>query len=118
MRALKGWIRNQIGAGECNARGAGAFEQSHDVLSQQVDRCRQENDILHQERKLPAITGKPAIGSQPFGMNGMIVILVDPMAPKIPSGLLQNPRNSSAPNSHSETPRSQEAPRWLALSFD
>jgi hypothetical protein len=65
---------------------------------------------------LPAIAGNPAAGSQPFGMNGMIVtvptnVIVDPMAPKIPSRLFQNPRNSSAPNSHSETPRNQLAPR-------
>ena len=66
---------------------------------------------------LPVIAGKPpATGSQPFGMNGMIVtvarkVSVEPMAARIPSGLFQNPKNSSAPNVHSETPRTQLAPR-------
>jgi hypothetical protein len=38
-------------------------------------------------------------------------VSVEPMAPKIPSRLFQNPNNSSAPKVHSETPRNQLAPR-------
>ena len=63
------------------------------------------------------MAGNPATGSHPFGMNGMIVtvmmnVAVEPSAPRMPSRLSQNPRNSSAPISHSETPRNQLAP-WM-----
>src|SRR5258708_1365241 len=43
-------------------------------------------------------------------MNGMMVtvptnVAHEPRAPRIPNFLFQNPRNKSAPNSHSETPK-------------
>src|SRR6478672_7971938 len=64
----------------------------------------------------PAIAGNPAAGSQPFGMNGMMVtvdtnVAHEPRAPRIPNFLFQNPRNRSAAISHSETPKNQLAPR-------
>ena len=65
---------------------------------------------------MPAIAGNPAAGSRPFGANGMMAtvpmkVSVEPMAPKLPSRLFQNPNNRSAPKVHSETPRNQLAPR-------
>src|ERR1700740_1456998 len=60
---------------------------------------------------LPTMAGNPpADGAHPSGIKGMIVIVVmnvatDPRAPSIPNFLFQNPANSNAPNSHSETPR-------------
>src|SRR5260370_28857449 len=66
---------------------------------------------------LPTMAGKPpADGAQPFGMKGMMLtvdrkVTHDPAAPRMPSRLFQKPRNSSAPNSHSDTPRNQLAPR-------
>jgi hypothetical protein len=49
-------------------------------------------------------------------MNGMIVMVpmnerTEPRAPGIPGSLFQNPRNRSAQNNHSDTPRNQVAPR-------
>jgi hypothetical protein len=92
------------------------FKSPYDILLQQVDRSGQQNDILHQEGALPAIAGKPATGSQPFGMNGMMVtvmtnVAVDPRTPKIPRRFSQNPKNSNAAKGHSELPGNQLAPR-------
>src|SRR5260370_26288243 len=66
---------------------------------------------------LPVGAGTPpADAAQPSGMNGMIVRVpmtekTAPRAPRIPSSLFQNPRNRSAQNDHSDTPRNQVAPR-------
>ena len=66
----------------------------------------------------PCIAGKPpADAAQPSGMNGMIVMVIknvthEPRAPRIPNFLFQNPKNKSAPNNYSETPRNQLAP-WM-----
>jgi hypothetical protein len=35
----------------------------------------------------------------------------EPRAPRMPTFLFQNPKNKSAPNNHSETPKNQLAPR-------
>src|SRR5437879_4477493 len=62
---------------------------------------------------LPAIAGNPpADAAHPSGMNGMIVTVPrnapqEPRAPRIPSRLYQNPRNKSAADDHSDTPRNQ-----------
>jgi len=58
----------------------------------------------------PAIAGKPAAGSQPFGMNGMIVrvvrnVTVEPRAPRIPNLLSQNPAYKRAQIDHSDASR-------------
>jgi hypothetical protein len=58
----------------------------------------------------------PADAAQPSGINGIIVMVVinvaqEPAAPRIPSLLFLKPKNKSAPNSHSETPKNQLAPR-------
>jgi hypothetical protein len=63
------------------------------------------------------MAGKPpADAAQPFGKNGIIVMVPtneahEPRAPTIPSFLFQNPRNKSRPNNHSDTPRNLVAPR-------
>src|ERR1700751_5834713 len=60
---------------------------------------------------LSVIAGNPpAEAAQPSGMKGMIVEVESiekhkPRSPRIPNFLFQKPANSSAPNSHSETPR-------------
>jgi len=64
---------------------------------------------------LPVMAGNPD-AAQPPGMKGMMVTVIrkvthEPRAPRMPSLLFQNPRNRSAPNSHSDTPRNQLAPR-------
>src|ERR1700746_895321 len=64
----------------------------------------------------------PADASQPFGKNGMIVNVAinekqEPSAPRIPAFLFQKPQNRSAPNSHSETPKNQVAPRTLNTEY-
>jgi hypothetical protein len=57
------------------------------------------------------MAGKPpADGAQPSGIKGMIVIVdinvaTDPRAPRTPNFLFQNPANSNAPNTYSETPK-------------
>jgi hypothetical protein len=62
------------------------------------------------------MAGKPpADAAQPSGINGIIVTVIikvthEPAAPRIPNFLFQNPKNKSAPNSHSETPKNQLAP--------
>src|SRR6266481_3102293 len=67
---------------------------------------------------LPCIAGKPpADAAQPSGINGIIVMVImnvthEPRAPRIPNFLFQNPKNKSAPNNHSETPKNQLAP-WM-----
>jgi hypothetical protein len=38
---------NHLGSGECNARAGVGFKHAYDILFQQVDRHRQQNDILH-----------------------------------------------------------------------
>src|SRR5215510_12559118 len=66
---------------------------------------------------LPVIAGNPpADATQPSGMNGMMVMVMtndrhEPAAPRAPRVLFQKPMKMSAPNSHSETPRNQLAPR-------
>src|SRR5262247_1797697 len=66
---------------------------------------------------LPAMAGNPpAEAAQPSGMKGMIVTVAmnepqAPRAPRMPNFLFQNPANKSAPNSHSDTPKNQLAPR-------
>ena len=66
---------------------------------------------------MPVIAGNPpADAAQPSGMNGMMLTVAinekqEPMAPRIPNFLFQNPKNKSAANNHSETPRNQAAPR-------
>ena len=37
---------SHLGSGECNARARVGFKHAYDVLLQQVDRHRQQNDIL------------------------------------------------------------------------
>src|ERR1700747_1854433 len=64
----------------------------------------------------------PAAASQPSGMNGMIVtvptnVAIDPSAPRMPSLLFQNPRNSSVPNVHSEPPKNKVAPRMPSSGY-
>ena len=66
---------------------------------------------------LPCIAGKPpAEAAQPSGINGIIVVIMnvthEPRAPRIPNFLFQNPKNKSAPNNHSETPKNQLA-SWM-----
>src|SRR6266849_2780373 len=58
----------------------------------------------------------PAEAAQPFGINGIIVMVemnekTPPSAPRIPNFLFQNPAKSSAPKNHSATPKNQQAPR-------
>jgi hypothetical protein len=58
----------------------------------------------------------PADAAQPFGINGMIVTVAinekhEPMAPRIPSFLFQNPESKSALNNHSDTHKKRLAPR-------
>ena len=66
---------------------------------------------------LPVIAGNPpADAAQPFGINGIIVTVPindkhEPAAPRIPNFLFQNPKNKSALNNYSETPKNQLAPR-------
>ena len=70
------------------------------------------------------IAGKPpADAAQPFGMNGIIVavqmnVTHEPRAPRVPSFLFQKPRNKSAPNDHSETPKNQVAPRMPKTGYN
>src|ERR1700747_2950879 len=64
----------------------------------------------------------PAEAAQPSGKNGMIVVVArnekhEPSAPRIPAFLFQKPQNRSAPNSHSETPKNQVAPRVLKTRY-
>src|SRR5262245_43976847 len=64
----------------------------------------------------PAIAGNPAAGSHPFGMNGMIVrvvmkVMVEPMAPRIPNLLSQNPAYNSAQIVHAGAPKNRAPPR-------
>src|ERR1700722_7112374 len=64
----------------------------------------------------PAIAGNQATGSQPFGMNGMIVnvvmkVMVEPSDPRAPSRLSQNPANKSAKIVHSDAPKNRAPPR-------
>src|SRR5437870_1475483 len=64
----------------------------------------------------PAIAGKPAAGSQPSGMNGMIVTVVrnvpvEPRAPRIPNLLSQNPAYNRAKIVHSDAPKNRAPPR-------
>src|SRR5258708_33205515 len=52
----------------------------------------------------------PAEAAQPFGMNGMMVMVAtnakhEPRAPRIPDFLFQKPKNKSPPNNHSATPK-------------
>src|SRR5438552_11736802 len=66
----------------------------------------------------PAIAGKPAVGSQPSGMNGMIVTVVrnvpvEPRAPRTPNRLSQNPAYNRAKIVHSDAPKNR-APRAAA----
>src|SRR5580658_3074996 len=63
------------------------------------------------------IAGKPpADGSQLLGKKGRVVKVAmkekhEPMAPKIPSCLFQNPSNNSRPKVHSAAPKNHVAPR-------
>src|SRR5580693_6158037 len=72
---------------------------------------------------LPCMAGKPpAEGAHPSGINGIIVMVIikvthEPRAPRTPNLLFQNPKNKSAPNSHSETPRNQLAPRMPNIGY-
>src|ERR1700745_707019 len=67
---------------------------------------------------LPVIAGKPpADAAQPSGIKGIIEAVVmnvpmEPIAPRIPAFLFQNPQNRSTAISHSDTPRNQLAP-WM-----
>jgi hypothetical protein len=52
----------------------------------------------------------PAEAAQPFGINGMIVMVAanekhEPRAPRIPNFLFQKPKNKSPLNNHSATPK-------------
>ena len=58
----------------------------------------------------------PADVAHAFGKNGMIVTVAinkkrEPMDPRIPNFLFQNPASKRAPNDHSETPKNRLAPR-------
>src|SRR5258708_2750423 len=58
----------------------------------------------------------PADAAQPFGINGIMVNVAmkekhEPIAPRIPNFLFQNPRNNNRPKAHSATPRKKHAPR-------
>src|SRR5262249_48041286 len=80
-----------------------------------MDAARRTTSLMR-KGTFPAIAGNPAAGSQPFGMNGMMVtvdtnVMNEPRVPRIPNFLFQNPRNKSAAISHSETPKNQLAPR-------
>src|ERR1700752_2322794 len=63
------------------------------------------------------IAGKPpAEGAQPSGIHGIMVNVAnmekqEPIAPRIPSFLFQNPKNKRAQISHSATPKNHVAPR-------
>src|ERR1700730_3426411 len=50
--ALPRRVNTELGVGESKARAGAGFKHSHDILFQQVDRHRQEYDILHQERNV------------------------------------------------------------------
>jgi hypothetical protein len=73
---------------------------------------------------LPTIAGNPpADAAQPLGMKGMIVtvitkVTVEPAAPSTPSFLFQNPRNRRVPNTYSDTPRNQLAPRMPKIGYN
>src|SRR5258708_27553717 len=65
---------------------------------------------------LPAIAGNPADGSHPFGTKGMIVagvmnVTLEPIAPRIPNRLSQNPAYRGAQIVHSDAPRHRAPPR-------
>src|SRR5579864_1577936 len=65
----------------------------------------------------PVMAGNPpADAAQPSGMNGIMVTVPimekhEPMAPRTPAFLFQNPQNKSTAITHSETPKNQLAPR-------
>src|SRR5215475_3432661 len=64
----------------------------------------------------PAIAGNPAAGSHPFGMKGMMVrvvkkVMVEPMAPRSPNLLSQNPAYRRARIVHSDAPKNRAPPR-------
>jgi len=85
-------------------------------LSKYTDAARRTRSFIR-KATLSVIAGNPpADFSQAFGKNGMIVTVAtnekhEPMAPRIPNFLFQNPENNSAPNNHSETPKKRPAPR-------
>src|SRR5215813_5830137 len=96
------------------------FRLESDILatscfSKQIDAARRTMSFIR-NGTWPAIAGKPAAGSQPPGMNGMIVrvvrnVTVEPRAPRIPNLLSQNPAYKSAQIVHSEAPRNRAPPR-------
>jgi hypothetical protein len=69
------------------------------------------------------MAGKPpAEAAQPSGKNGIMVAVAtkekqEPRAPRIPAFLFQKPQKTRAPNSHSETPKNQVAPRILKTEY-
>jgi len=70
----------------------------------------------------PAIAGKPAVGSQPSGMNGMIVTVVrnvpvEPRAPRTPNRLSQNPAYNRAKIVHSDAPKNRAPAQLPAMSM-
>src|SRR6201987_2972235 len=92
-------------------------------LSRYIDAARRTRSFIR-KATLSVIAGNPpADSSQPFGKNGMIVTVAinekhEPMAPRIPNFLFQNPESKSAPNDHSETPKNRPAPRMPKTGYN
>src|SRR5262249_32377351 len=94
------------------------------ILLQQIDGDSERTTSFIRKGTLPVIAGNPpADAARPSGIKGMIVTVVmkvatEPMAPRTPAFLFQNPKNKSAPNNHSETPKNQLGTRmptsWYA----
>src|SRR5260370_28390464 len=98
-------------------RGAEPSPSPRPASADRRTRGRGRHPSIIRNATLPTRAGKPpADGAQPFGMKGMMLtvdrkVMHEPAAPRTPSRLFQKPKNSSAPNNHSDTPRNQLAPR-------
>ena len=97
---------------------AGAVFQRHtrQILLKEVERSRQEEEILTRNATGRYMAGNPpASVAHALGKNGMIVterrkVTIEPSAPTTPSLRYQKPRKISVPNSHSVVPRKKLAP--------
>src|SRR5262249_30564993 len=112
-------------ASACNSRIRGfscGERYPHHVLLQQIERYRQQNQILHQERHVARHRRKsgnriPAVRHERDDGDGRYEWRTRADAPRIPNFLFQNPRSKSAAISHSETPRNQLARRMPNMGY-
>ncbi len=86
-----------------NLRQRAEFGDSDYVLFQQVERCGEKNQILHEKATRSVIAGNPlADTAQPSGISGMIVDVAmklphAPKAPRTPNFLFQESREQERP---------------------